>query len=416
MAVHIVEEANRCLGCKKAMCQLRGCPVHTPIPQVIDLFKQKKIDEAGALLFENNPMSAVCSIVCNHSNQCEGSCVQGRRGTSIHFSSIESFVSGAYLDRAEFAAPEPCGKSVAVIGSGPAGITAAIKLAQKGCEVTVFEQRSEIGGVLEYGIPEFRLPKTLVQKYRKVMCSLGVQIRPSTTIGGALHIDDLLRDGYDAVFVGTGTWRARKLGIPGETRGNVAFGIDYLVNPASTHVGEDVAVIGVGNVAMDVARQALRHGARTVTLYARSKHVSASSEEVEYAELEGAEIVYGKAICAIDDDGPVFKTAVFDEDDKVVGYEDELDHVKCDTVIIAASQLPKNKLVLTTDGLSANDRGLLEVGEDGQTTVPGVFAAGDVVNGPLTVVHAVAGAKVAVDGMSPTSALTNLGTLVAVVK
>ncbi len=399
MAVHIVEEANRCLGCKKAMCQLRGCPVHTPIPQVIDLFKQKKIDEAGALLFENNPMSAVCSIVCNHSNQCEGSCVQGRRGTSIHFSSIESFVSGAYLDRAEFTAPEPCGKSVAVIGSGPAGITAAIKLAQKGCEVTVFEQRSEIGGVLEYGIPEFRLPKTLVQKYRKVMCSLGVQIRPSTTIGGALHIDDLLRDGYDAVFVGTGTWRARKLGIPGETRGNVAFGIDYLVNPASTHVGEDVAVIGVGNVAMDVARQALRHGARTVTLYARSKHVSASSEEVEYAELEGAEIVYGKAICAIDDDGPVFKTAIFDEDDKVVGYEDELDHVKCDTVIIAASQLPKNKLVLTTDGLSANDRGLLEVGEDGQTTVPGVFAAGDVVNGPLTVVHAVAGAKVAVDGM-----------------
>ncbi len=399
MAVHIVEEANRCLGCKKAMCQLRGCPVHTPIPQVIDLFKQKKIDEAGALLFENNPMSAVCSIVCNHSNQCEGACVQGRRGTSIHFSSIESFVSGAYLDRAEFTAPEPCGKSVAVIGSGPAGITAAIKLAQKGCEVTVFEQRSEIGGVLEYGIPEFRLPKKLVQKYRRVMCSLGVQIRPSTTIGGALHIDDLLRDGYDAVFVGTGTWRARKLGIPGETRGNVAFGIDYLVNPASTHVGEDVAVIGVGNVAMDVARQALRHGARTVTLYARSKHVSASSEEVEYAELEGAEIVYGKAICAIDDDGPVFKTAIFDEDDKVVGYEDELDHVACDTVIIAASQLPKNKLVLTTDGLSANDRGLLEVGEDGQTTVPGVFAAGDVVNGPLTVVHAVAGAKVAVDGM-----------------
>ena len=399
MAVHIVEEANRCLGCKKAMCQLRGCPVHTPIPQVIDLFKQKKIDEAGALLFENNPMSAVCSIVCNHSNQCEGACVQGRKGTSIHFSSIESFVSGAYLDRAVFEAPEPCGKSVAVIGSGPAGITAAIKLAQKGCEVTVFEQRSEIGGVLEYGIPEFRLPKTLVQKYRNVMCSLGVQVRPSTTIGGALHIDDLLRDGYDAVFVGTGTWRARKLGIPGETRGNVAFGIDYLVNPASTHVGEDVAVIGVGNVAMDVARQALRHGARSVTLYARSKHVSASSEEVEYAELEGAEIVYGKAICAIDDQGPVFKTAIFDEEDKVVGYEEELDHVKCDTVIIAASQQPKNKLVLTTDGLCANDRGLLEVGEDGQTTVPGVFAAGDVVNGPLTVVHAVAGTKVAVDGM-----------------
>ena len=150
---------------------------------------------------------------------------------------------------------------------------------------------------------------------------------------------------------------------------------------------------------MDVARQALRHGARKVTLYARSRHVSASSEEVEYAELEGAEIVYGKAICAIDDEGPVLRTAIFDEDGKVAGYEEELDHARADTVIIAASQQPKNKLVLTTDGLCANDRGLLEVGEDGQTTVPGVFAAGDVVAGPLTVVHAVAGAKVAVDGI-----------------
>ena len=192
---------------------------------------------------------------------------------------------------------------------------------------------------------------------------------------------------------------ARKLGLTGETRGNVAFGIDYLVNPSSVHIGDEVAVIGVGNVAMDVARQALRHGARKVTLYARSKHVSASSDEVEYAELEGAEIAYGKAICAIDENGPVFRTAIFDEDDKVTGYEEQLDHVHADTVIIAASQQPKNKLVLTTDGLCANDRGLLEVGEDGQTTVPGVFAAGDVVVGPLTVVHAVAGAKVAVAGM-----------------
>ena len=373
MAIHIVEEANRCLGCKRPLCQLKGCPVHTPIPQVIDLFKQRKLDEAGALLFENNPMSAVCSIVCNHSNQCEGACVQGHKGTPIHFSSIESFISSAYLERARFEQAESCGKSVAVIGSGPAGITAAIKLAQRGCDVTVFEQREQIGGVLEYGIPEFRLPKTLVQKYRKVMCDLGVHVRPSTTIGGALHIDDLLRDGYDAVFVGTGTWRARKLGIPGETRGNDAFGIDYLVNPSSVHIGDEAAVIGVGNVA--------------------------SSDEVEYAELEGAEIAYGKAICAIDENGPVFRTAIFDEDDKVTGYEEQLDHVHADTVIIAASQQPKNKLVLTTDGLCANDRGLLEVGEDGQTTVPGVFAAGDVVVGPLTVVHAVAGAKVAVAGM-----------------
>lgn len=200
MAIHIVEEANRCLGCKKAFCQLKGCPVQTPIPQVIDLFKQRRLEEAGELLFQNNPMSAVCSIICNHSGQCEGACIQGRKGAPVHFSSIENYISTAYLDRKEWKPAPSCGKQVAVVGSGPAGITVAIKMAQLGCAVTVFEQRPEIGGVLEYGIPEFRLPRALVQKYRHVMCSLGVRVRPSTTIGGALHIDDLLRDGYDAVL------------------------------------------------------------------------------------------------------------------------------------------------------------------------------------------------------------------------
>lgn len=400
MAIHIVEEANRCLGCKRAFCQIKGCPVQTPIPQVIDLFKQRRLEEAGELLFQNNPMSAVCSVVCNHSGQCEGACIQGRKGTPVHFSSIENYISTAYLDRKEWKPAPSCGKQIAVVGSGPAGITVAIKMAQLGCAVTVFEQRPEIGGVLEYGIPEFRLPRALVQKYRHVMCSLGVRVRPSTTIGGALHIDDLLRDGYDAVFVGTGTWRARKLGIPGESRGNVLFGIDYLVDPSSVAIGQNVAVIGAGNVAMDVARTALRSGARKVTVYARSRHISAIDDEVELTELDGAEIVCGKAICAIDDNGPVFETAIFDEDNNVVGYEEELDHVSADTVVIAASQVPKDKLVLTTGGLETDHRGLLSVDEYGMTTVPGVFAAGDVVNGPLTVVHAVAGAKLAVEGMT----------------
>lgn len=399
MGVHIVEESKRCLMCKRAMCQLKGCPVQTPIPQVIELFRERKIDEAGEVLFANNPMSAVCSAVCNHMGQCEGACIQGKKGTPIHFSSIEHYISTTYLERREFAPAPSCGKRVAVIGSGPAGITVAIKLAQAGCAVTVFEQRAEIGGVLEYGIPDFRLPRTLVQRYRKVMCGLGVRVRPSTTIGGALRIDDLLRDGYDAVFVGTGTWRARKLGIPGETRGNVFFGIDYLVDPSSVAIGQSVAVIGAGNVAMDVARTALRQGARNVTIYARSKHVSASSDEVEFAQLDGAELVYGKAIQEIDGNGPVFRTAIFDEEDAVVGYEDELDHVSCDTVVIAASQQAKDKLVLTTDALVANDRGLLEVDENGMTMMPGVFAAGDVVSGPSTVVHAVAGANRAVAGI-----------------
>ena len=399
MAIHVVEEANRCLGCKRAMCQIKGCPVHTPIPEVINLFKERKMDEAGALLFENNPMSAVCSLICNHSNQCEGNCIQGRKGNPVHFSSIESYISRTYLDRYTPKRAEPNGKSVAVIGSGPAGITVAIKMAEAGCDVTVFEQKAEIGGVLRYGIPEFRLSKELVGRYRDIMVSLGVRLRPSTTIGGALNIDDLFRDGYDSVFVGTGTWRARKLDIRGQGRGNVFFGIDYLVDPDSVDLGRDVAIIGVGNVAMDVARTALRHGAHRVTLYSNTNNVTASSEEVEYAELEGCEIVRGKDVIAIEKEGPVFRTAIFDEDGNVTEYEDELDHVTCDTVVIAVSQLPKDKLVLTTDGLATNDRGLLEVDEKNMCTVPGVFAAGDVATGPRTVVHAVAGAKVAIEGM-----------------
>ena len=398
MALHIIEDAERCLGCKRPRCQ-EACPVHTPIPQAIALFKERRIEEAGALLFGNNPLSFVCALVCNHGVQCQGGCVLGRKGTPVQFSAIESYVSDAYLDRMRPEAPAPSGKKAAVIGSGPAGIVAAFRLAQAGVDVTIFEQRSEIGGVLRYGIPDFRLPRTTVARYRLALERLGVKIRPNTAIGDALLIDDLFRDGYDTVFIGTGTWRAKTLGIPGETRGNVHFGLDYLVSPESYEIGEDVAVIGVGNTAMDVARTAFRNGARHVTMYARSKHVSASSDEVEYARLDGADIVYGKAIAEINETGPLFKTAIFDEDDKVVGYEEGLDQVACDTVIIAASQKPMNKLLLTTEGLTGDDRGLLVVDDDCQTSVPGVFGAGDVVTGPKTVVHTVEMAKRAADAM-----------------
>lgn len=398
MALHIVEESERCLECKRPGCQ-KGCPVGTPIPQVIALFKERRIEEAGRLLFENNPLSLACSLVCNHGVQCEGGCVLSRKGNPVQFSSIETYVSDSYLGRLRPEPPAPNGKKVALIGSGPAGITAAFELAKAGCAVTVFEQRPEIGGVMRYGIPAFRLPKIIVDRYRVALEGYGVQIRPNTAIGESLLIGDLFRDGYDAVFIGTGTWRAKTLGIPGETRGNVHFGLDYLISPGSYGIGEDVAVIGVGNTAMDVARTAFRHGARRVTLYARSKHVSASSDEVEYAQLDGAQIVYGKAITEINDEGPLFRTAIFDAHDQVIGYEDDLDQVRCDTVIIAASQKPMSKLIATTDGLRGDERGLLVVVGQGQATVPGVFAAGDVVTGPKTVVHTVAATKRAVQSM-----------------
>lgn len=398
MAIHIVEEAERCLGCKKPQCQ-QGCPVYTNIPEVIKLFKERHITDAGAMLFENNPMSAVCALICNHSAQCEGHCVRGRKDAPVHFSAIESYVSGTYLDRMKLHKSEPTGKRVAVIGSGPASLVVSIKLALAGVDVTVFERQPDVGGVLRYGIPEYRLPKSLVSKCRDCLDDLGVRVRPNTTIGESITIGGLFRDGYDAVFCGTGTWRAKTAGVPGEAGGNVLFGMDYLVSPETCSIGERVAVIGAGNTAMDVASTALRQGAQEVTIYARSKHISASSDEVEYAQLDGAEVVVGKAIEAIDETGATFRTAIFDEDDKVVGYEDELDHVECDTVIVAVSQKPRNVLISTTNGLEGDDRGLLIVGEDGTTTVEGVFAAGDVVTGPKTVVHAVEGAKRAVDGI-----------------
>ena len=398
MELHIVSEANRCLNCKKPMCQ-QGCPIHTPIPQVIQLFKAGKLTEAGQILFENNPLSAICALVCNHEQQCAGHCVLGRKSTPVHFSSIENYISETYLDRMTMPKPEPKNKKVAVIGAGPAGIAVAIQLASAGYGVTVFEWHSKIGGIMQYGIPEFRLPKSLLERYQKQMEAMGIQIRLNTTIGAVLMIDDLFRDGYSSVFIGTGAEKPLRLGIPGETLGNVHFGLNYLANPGAYHLGENVAVIGMGNAAMDVARTALRHGARKVTLYARGNKISASSSEVEYARLDGADFRFGMQIQQITEKGPLFQRTILDEENRIVGYEENLELAEADSVIISISQMPRKKLVRTTAGLEANERGCLVVDENYMTTRPGVFAAGDVVSGAKTVVHAVEAAKNAARAM-----------------
>lgn len=400
MALHIVAEADRCLNCKKPMCQ-QFCPVHTPIPQIIQMFRQGKIMEAGQKLFENNPMSVVCSVVCNHEQQCAGHCVRGKKDTPVHFSSIENYISDMYLDRMTIEHPQPKDKKVAVIGAGPAGMTVAIQLAQRGYPVTIFEWEDKIGGILQYGIPEFRLPKSILDRYLTRMREMGITIRLNTTIGAVLMIDDLFRDGYASVFIGTGADRPKSLGIEGESLGNVHFGLNYLANPKGHNLGDRVAIIGMGNAAMDVARTALRNGSRHVTLYARGKHSTASSSEREYAQLDGAEFVFGKQIEKITPAGPVFKTSIFDENDKIIGYEEGLEQVEADSTIISISQTPRKKLVRTTTGLEAeSDTRVLIVDENSMTTRPGVFAAGDVVTGAKTVVHAVEGAKKAAAAMA----------------
>ena len=398
MGLHIIDEANRCLNCKKPMCQ-KGCPVHTPIPHIIQMFKENQVMEAGKELFENNPMSVICSIVCNHEQQCAGNCVLGRKGTPVHFSSIENYISDTYLDRMEIPKVQKKGKKVAVIGADPAGITAAVILAKAGYDMTIFEWKDKIGGIMQYGIPEFRLPKSILDRYQKRLLEMGIKIRPNTTIGAVLKIDDLLRDGYASIFVGTGVWKARNLGIHGECLGNVQFGIDYLANPSGYQLGENVAVIGMGNAAMDVARTALRNGARHVTLYARGTRAAASSHEISYAQLDSAEFVFGKEIRRITEKGPVFSNSILDENGKAIGFEEEEEQVEADSTIISISQGPRRKLIRTTVGLEGSDRGLLIVDENGMTTKPGVFAAGDVTTGSKTVVHAVEGAKIAAMGM-----------------
>ena len=398
MALHIITEANRCLLCKKPLCQ-EGCPIHTPIPEVIRLFRENRLMEAGEMLFRNNPMSVVCSIVCDHGSQCAGNCIQNRKESPVLFYEIEKFISDAYLDRMPTSAPAEKKEAVAVIGSGPAGMTVAIILSKAGYQVTIFEERNMIGGMLRYGSPDYRLPNSLIDRYRERLLSMGIQIRTHVVLGGDLLIEDLFRDGYASVFIGTGVWRPARLNIQGETLANVHFGISYLANPSAHELGQTVAIIGTGNVAMDVARTAFRHGAQRVMLFERRKTCRASDHEREYAELDGAEFFYERGIQRITPEGPVFKHTLLDEKNSIIGYEDREELVKADSTIIAVSQGPKDKLVKTTTGLRANDRGLLLVDGKQMTTRPGVFAAGDVVHGSRSVVLAVQAAKDAADAM-----------------
>lgn len=399
MALHVMDEANRCLQCKNPQC-IKGCPIKTPIPEVIKLLKENKLDEAGWMLFENNPLTTVCSLICNHEKQCEGHCVLGKKGVPVHFSTIEQYISSAYAPKMT-KGPKPWnGKRVAIVGSGPAGITIAIILARYGYQVTIFENKSEIGGVLRYGIPEFRLPKTVLDdiQYRHIEMK-GIKIRPNTHIGGSIGIDDLFRDGYKAIFIGTGVWKPNALHIKGETLGHVHFGINYLGSPDSFKLGEKVIVIGAGNAAMDVSRTAIRHGVRDLTCFSITKKVAASDYEYSYAKLEGTKFEYNKRPVEIVDEGVIFCDVIENEDGSFTDVEESEKLYEADSVIVSISQGPQNVIVKTTGGLETNQLGLLIADEYGNTTRPGIFASGDVVLGARTVVEAVAHSKVVAETM-----------------
>ena len=399
MALHVMDEAARCLGCKKPRCQ-EGCPIGTNIPEVIRLLKEGKLDEAGWMLFENNPLTTVCSLVCNHESQCEGHCIRGIKEAPVHFSIIENYISTTYANKMVKGPAPSNGRRAAVIGAGPAGLTIAIILARYGYQVTIFDGRDKIGGVMRYGIPDFRLPDAVLDDiaYRHLELK-GIKFRPNTYIGNTLTIDDLFRDGYESVFVGAGLWRPNRLNIKGESLGHVSYAINYLANPDAFRLGERVVVIGTGNSAMDCARTAIRKGARHVVCVARGDAIGASQYETSYARLEGVDFLMNKATLEIRDDGVVLADNQKREDGSTVTVEGTEQLYPCDSVIIAVSQGAESNLVQTTRGIDTTGKGLLAVDEDGRTSRPGVFAAGDAVNGARTVVEAVANGKRVAEAM-----------------
>ena len=394
MSKHIIDDAKRCLQCKNPMCS-QGCPVGTPIRDAIRLLLDSKIPDAGKMLFDNNPLSLITCHVCPQENQCEGHCVLGRKGSPVHISAIEQYISDYYLNiHKPYVSKNNQGR-VAVIGSGPAGITIAIYLAQKDYDVTIFESNDKIGGILRYGIPEFRLPKSILNRLADKMIDMGIKIKPNTMIGTNITVDDLFRDDFKAVFIGTGVWRPSKLNIKGESLGHVHYAIEYLRNPDVYHLGKVVGVIGAGNVAMDVARTAFRHGAEEVYIICNKGEsaITARQHEVDYAKIDGVQFEYYKTAVELVNEGVMLADSEVTTDESgketVTPIKDSTKLFKADSIIIAISQGPRAVIVCSTQGIDVNQRGLVQTDDLGHTTRKGVFASGDVVTGAKTVVEAV---------------------------
>lgn len=413
-----VREGERCLQCKKPFC-VSGCPVSVPIPEFIGLIKDGRFVEASQKIKEKNSLPAICGRVCPQESQCEKECILGRKGQPINIGALERFAAdfersvskSEEMDKKESGSSKS--RKVAIVGSGPAGLTAAADIAKAGYAVTIFEALHEAGGVLRYGIPEFRLPKDILEYEIDYVKSLGVDIQVNVVIGKTLTIQDLFARGYEAVFIGTGAGLPYFLNIPGEelngvysaneflTRVNIMKGYLFPEYDTPVEIGEDVCVVGAGNVAMDSARTAVRLGAKSVTIvYRRSfEEMPARQDEIENAQEEGVKFqLLTNPIEIIGENGIVTGLKCIrmelGEPDKsgrrrpipVAGSEFI---VKADTVIIAIGQGANPILQSATSELAVNDRGYIIVDpETGATSIKGVYAGGDIVTGAATVISA----------------------------
>ena len=421
-----MEEASRCLGCKKAKC-VEGCPVSIHIPDFIHQVKEGNIEEAYRIISESSALPAICGRVCPQESQCEGKCIRGINGEAVSIGKLERFVADwARENGIKPTAPaEKNGKKVAVIGSGPSGLTCAGDLAKMGYDVTIFEALHKAGGVLVYGIPEFRLPKSaVVEKEVENVKALGVKIETNVIIGKSTTIDELMdKEGFEAVFIGSGAGLPMFMGIPGEnangvfsaneflTRNNLmkAFRDDY--DTPIAH-GKKVAVVGGGNVAMDAARTALRLGAEVHIIYRRSEaELPARAEEVHHAKEEGIifDLLTNPKEILVDENDWVkgirlVKMELGEPDAsgrrrpvEIPGSEYEID---VDTVIMSLGTSPNPLISSTTIGLDTNKRKCIIADEEtGKTSKEGVYAGGDAVTGAATVILAMGAGKAAAKGI-----------------
>ena len=393
MNQHVIRLANTCLDCHDPSCR-PGCPINTPIPEMIKLFLDGEIKQAGQMLFENNPLSLICSLVCPHEKHCEGNCVLNKKFAPVSVGAIEHYISSRYMDDVLFERPSYNGHDIAIIGSGPAGIALAMIMSIRGYGVTMYDAHDKIGGVLRYGIPNFRLDKKILDQIVEKLIILGVKIRPNTVIGKSIKICDLQRDGFKAIFIGTGVWKPKKLDIEGESLGHVHYGIDYLKNPLAYNLGKKVTVLGAGNVAMDVARTAIREGAKEVRIMYRRgpKDMPAEYHEIQSAKIDGIKFDFYRSPTKITREGIKFEYTNEDSEEKE-GFEET------NSILIAISQNPKDIIVKNNTQIDTNDNGLLVTDDFGRTTREGVFASGDVVTGARTVVEAVAFSKKVAESM-----------------
>ena len=419
-----VAEAARCLNCKNPLC-VQGCPVSINIPGFIEEVKNNNVKGAYDVISESSALPAVCGRVCPQESQCEGKCVRGIKGEAVSIGKLERYV--ADTAREQGIKPQntstPNGHKVAVIGSGPAGLTCAGDLAKLGYDVTIFEALHEAGGVLVYGIPEFRLPKNdVVAKEVENVKALGVKIETNVIVGRSVTIDELMEnEGFEAVFIGSGAGLPRFMGIPGEQANGVFSANEFLTRnnlmkafldydtPISR--GKKVVVVGGGNVAMDAARTALRLGAEVHVVYRRSEaELPARVEEVHHAKEEGIifDLLQNPVEILTDDKGwvsgvKIIKMELGEPDEsgrrspvEVPGSEYEID---CDTVIMSLGTSPNPLISSTTQGLEVNKRGCVIAREDGLTTKEAVYAGGDAVTGAATVILAMGVGKAGAKGI-----------------